>query len=237
MNERSEDLKSFYSLLDELEMICGGRRRLQFSDRTSGWPSRGVYFFFEDGELREDGICSRVVRVGTHGLRPSRSTLWGRLAQHRGTAGGEMPGGGNHRGSVFRLHVGTALLNSGDWPVTIRETWAKGSNASRSVRKSEYPLEEAVSRRIRAMPLLWVDVPDEPSVESDRGIIERGAIGLLSNLGRSPIDASSATWLGRSSNRERISGSGLWNVNHVDETPGSNWLHVLATWMGRQARS
>ncbi len=92
---------------------------------------------------------------------------------------------------------------------------------------NEYPLEIAVSKRIRAMPLLWVDVPDEPSVRSDRGVIERGAIGLLSNLGRSAVDAPSAEWLGRSSVRDKISGSGLWNVNHVDEDPGSDWMSLL----------
>jgi len=49
---------------------------------------------------------NRVVRVGTHGLKTgSTSTLWGRVHQHRDTR----EGGGNHRGSVFRLHVGQAL--------------------------------------------------------------------------------------------------------------------------------
>jgi hypothetical protein len=237
MRERSSDLATFYSLLDELEVICGGKRLLQSSDRSSGWPPRGVYFFFEDGEFREDGMSPRVVRVGTHGLRPSRSTLWGRLSQHRGTVGGTMPGGGNHRGSVFRLHVGAALLKAGDWPDPIEASWAIGSNAPRNVREAEYPLEVAVSHRIRAMPVLWVDVPDEPSVDSDRGVIERGAIGLLSNLGRRPVDVASATWLGRSSKRERIAGSGLWNVNHVDEFSESTWLDVLEARIRRQARS
>jgi hypothetical protein len=102
---------------------------------------------------------------------------------------------------------------------------------------AEYPLELAVSQRIRAMPLLWVDVPDEPGVDSDRGVIERGAIGLLSNLGRSPIDSPSADWLGRSSVRDKIKGSGLWNVNHVEEASASDWLSVLDRWMNGQRPS
>jgi hypothetical protein len=74
------------------------------------WPGKGVYFFFETGEIRrESGIGPRVVRVGTHALASSsRATLRQRLFQHRGNAGDR---GGNHRGSVFRKHVGFALLD------------------------------------------------------------------------------------------------------------------------------
>jgi hypothetical protein len=44
-----------------------------------------VYFFFEPDEHRQSDGRSRVVRVGTHGLRPgSGSMLWGRLRQHHG---------------------------------------------------------------------------------------------------------------------------------------------------------
>ena len=73
------------------------------------WPARGVYFFFEDGEARStSGTGPRVVRIGTHALTAkSSTTLWNRLAQHRGVVG---TGGGNHRGSIFRLLVGEALL-------------------------------------------------------------------------------------------------------------------------------
>ncbi len=59
-------------------------------------------------EMRSDhGSGLRVVRVGTHAVTTtSRTTLWNRLSQHRGVA---KTGGGNHRGSIFRLIVGTAL--------------------------------------------------------------------------------------------------------------------------------
>ncbi len=112
MNEvvRRGLLDRFYETLAEVEAVHDGTRRLVGCSGRMDWPQRGVYFFFEDGELREDGFTPRVVRVGTHALRPSKSTLWGRLSQHKGSEGGSMPGGGNHRGSIFRLHVGTALL-------------------------------------------------------------------------------------------------------------------------------
>ena len=57
----------------------------------------------------------------------------------------------------------------------------------------------------------------EPSAASGRGVIEAGAIALLSNLDRPAVDLPSPTWLGHSSTRAAIRGSGLWNVNHVAE--------------------
>jgi hypothetical protein len=222
--------------MSELERVCGGKRLLSECKKGGGGPDRGVYFFFEEGELREDAVSPRVVRVGTHGLRPSKSTLWGRLAQHKGNVGGSRPNGGNHRGSVFRLHVGPALLGSGNWPDAIGCSWAVGATAAKEVRNAEYPLERAVSQRIGSMPFLWVCVDDEPSQLSERGVIERGAIATLSNLNRDPIDSPSVGWLGKSSARARIRESGLWNVNHVDEIVDSSWLEVLATRIGNRNR-
>src|SRR4051812_19962615 len=110
---RHDDTDRFYQLLADLAKSLDGPRLLEHSTARSGWPSHGVYFFFEPGELREGSDAARCVRVGTHALRPtSRTHLWTRLAQHRGRVGGRNPGSGNHRGSVFRLHVGAALLAS-----------------------------------------------------------------------------------------------------------------------------
>ena len=116
------DLTRFYVILDRLEQGVGGARRLSSSDGRMDWPTRGVYFFFEPGEVRTDsGDGPRVVRVGTHALTTrSRTTLWNRLSNHRGTAG---TGGGNHRGSIFRLLVGTALMHRD--PSCAVDTWGR----------------------------------------------------------------------------------------------------------------
>jgi hypothetical protein len=106
---RTVDTDRFYSPLATLTEKVG-RPRLRDCTAADRWPSDGVYFFFEDGETRTDARTPRVVRVGTHALtEQSRTTLWARLRQHRGTLAGQNPGGGDHRGSIFRMHVGTAL--------------------------------------------------------------------------------------------------------------------------------
>ena len=231
---RIDDLKRFYDLLDQLKRRVGGMRWMaQFGDYRD-WPDRGVYFFFEPGEDRSDsGFGPRVVRVGTHALiNGSRSTLRQRLAQHRGTAAG----GGNHRGSIFRLLVGEALMgNSGLTPCS---SWGVGGGEARTAAtklgitrqdlgNAERPIEEAVTAYIGAMPMLWIDVPDEPHPDSIRGTIERNSIALLSNHGRSTHDAASAGWLGRHSNHPLVGSSGLWNQRHTNESHDPDFLDVL----------
>src|SRR5689334_11893528 len=98
--DRLRGFESFYEALARLEKTLGGKRTLQDCQGRMTWPRRGVYFFFEEGERRSDsGEGLRVTRVGTHAVSiGSKTTLWKRLAQHKGSARG---GGGNHRGSIF----------------------------------------------------------------------------------------------------------------------------------------
>ena len=162
-------------------------------DGRMGWPKRGIYFFRELGEGRSDtGSGPRIVRVGTHALKTgSKTELWTRLRQHGGQ---RKSGGGNHRGSIFRLLVGTALIDRDNLQSS---TWGKGSSAPREVRQVEQPLEQAVSKVIGAMPFLWLEIDDEPGPDSLRGYVERNAIALLSNYGKGPLDPPSGEWLGR----------------------------------------
>ena len=187
------------------------------------WPVRGVYFFYEDGEGRSDtGSGLRVVRVGTHALiNESKSTLWERLRQHRGPA---KTGVGNHRGSIFRLLVGTAVMDVNNLAFP---TWGKGSSAPADIRQQERPMEMRVSQTIGEMPFLYLAVTDQPGRESRRGYIERNAIALLSNYNKPPLDAPSPGWLGHHCDGERVRQSGLWNQNHVDEDYNPGFLDEL----------
>lgn len=221
--DRRAALDDLYVLLAELQHRHGGYHRLEDANGRMGWPTHGVYFFFEPGEYREDRETLRVTRVGTHALTAtSQTTLWDRLRQHRGNVSGKHPGAGNHRGSIFRLHVGTALIHRDGWPEAA-PTWGKGSSAPREVRDREVPLEQAVSTYIGPMPFLWLDVPQRDM----RDAIERGCIALLSNYDRPAVDAPSAEWLGRLADRPAISRSGLWNVRHVDARPEPQVLDLL----------
>ncbi len=228
---RRDHLIRFYSILDRLENQIGGARKLAECSGRMRWPNRGVYFFREAGEQRADtGTGPRIVRVGTHALTSgSATTIWTRLSQHKGQTS---TGGGNHRGSIFRLIVGAALIRRDELNFP---SWGKGNTAKSDVRTGELPLECEVSKVIGRMPFLWLAVDDESGPENRRGYIERNSIALLSNYNRLPIDPPSVSWLGGYSDRERVRKSGLWNQNHVDENYDSAFLSeldMLVTAMG-----
>jgi hypothetical protein len=161
---RLDDLIRFYALLAR-QVENGGNKSLRDTE-SKLLPHRGVYFFFEKGEERQDsGPGMRVVRVGTHGLGTgSRSTLRQRLGQHLGTRSGS----GNHRGSIFRLLVGQALISSGRLPGC--PSWGlKGATSQAAaalglkpevLRASEAPIEQAVSNYIGNMSVIVIGVPD-----------------------------------------------------------------------------
>lgn len=226
--DRARDLDEFYRLLNALSENLGGPRRLAHCHGRMAWPAKGVYFFFEPREMRADGM-PRVVRVGTHAVTDtSRTTLWNRLSAHRGRLAGTGAGGGNHRGSVFRLHVGEALLSREG---VSHPTWGRGQSAPREVRAPELDHERAVSAHLGATSLLWLDVADNAVPElagNPRAWLERNAIALLSNAERTPLDPPSEGWLGRFAQREAIRASGLWNVNHVHEAHDPALLRELA---------
>ena len=226
--DRLSDVKRFYKILDILEDKLGGKRTLADCNGHMDWPKRGVYFFFEPGEYRRtSGTGLRVVRVGTHALKQnSKSTLWKRLRQHRGTL---KSGGGNHRASIFRLHVGLAIIQRHHWSAAGVETWGKGSSTKKNIHEQEGLLEQAVSRHIRSMPFLWIAIGDEPGPDSLRGYIELSAIALLSNYHstNTGIDLPGPSWLGRWSASTQIRHSGLWNVNCVDKRCDDRFLETL----------
>ena len=205
-----DHLQKFYSILADLEEKVGGARTLAACSGKLTWPRRGVYFFMEDGEIRtQSGDGLRIVRVGTHATRANVETnLWGRLRQHRG----HHSGGGNHRGSIFRLIVGTAIIARHQYEFP---SWG-AKHASAEIRRGETALEREVSEVLGAFKLLWLAVDDEPGAQSLRAYVERNAIALLNNCGGEEIDPPSPAWLGRLCDRARVRKSGLWNSDYVD---------------------
>jgi hypothetical protein len=222
---RLDDIQRFYAILAKQETALGGKRVLADCQSGSVFPPTGIYFFFEPGEERiESGTGLRVVRIGTHAVsRGSKTTLWQRLSQHRGVL---RTGGGNHRGSVFRLLLGTALMRR--QPHLHSATWGIGSSASADIRSFEFDLELAVSSYLRQMPFLWLAVEGESSPNNLRSYVERNSIGLLSNFNKGvPIDKPSSTWLGLFSPDKIVRESGLWNRNHTDSPYEPKFLDLM----------
>lgn len=227
------DLDRFYSLIALLKNRLGGFRYLSDCDGRMNWPKRGVYFFFEQGEFRKDRHTHRVVRVGTHAVSTgSKTTLWNRLISHRG----HIAGNGNHRGSVFRLLVGSALINRREYTKSSVTSWGIGNSAHREIREHEQAIERDVTEYIGKMPFLWIAIDDEPGPGSRRKYIERNSIGLLSRVNGNQ-DLPSENWLGYSCKKINVGESGLWNSDHVREHYGPVFLDELEYYINYQSGS
>ena len=215
------DLDRFYRSIAKLEYVNGRKRLLSNCNGQQQWPRKGVYFFYEPGEDRSNASEPRIVRVGTHGVSiGSKATLWNRLRTHKGTKKGY----GNHRSSIFRLHVGAAIARNN--PALAVASWGVDESANGLIREKELELEKAVSQKIGKMSILWLAIDDEAGPGSDRAYIERNAIGLL--VGRAgPLDTPSSDWLGLYSPDERISNSGLWNLDFISYDYANDFLDIF----------
>lgn len=209
---RDDQVRRFYELLHRLP-----QRRFGDCTGRDEWPSRGVYFFVDPQEEGPFGE-GRIVRVGTHAIQDRAgqgTTLWTRLRQHRGSVDGR----GNHRGSVFRLLVGDALITRGEYQAPH---WGEGTTANRVTRESEDALERVVSEYLGELRVIVVGIEDEPGPSSLRAYVERNSIALLSRQPAGP------DWLGHASTRDAVRRSGLWNSDHVDADVDNDFLDRLA---------
>jgi hypothetical protein len=226
-NPHAQHVERFYELLDDISRNLNGPRMLGDCCGRDDWPDHGVYFLFEPGEMRRfKSSRPRVVRIGTHGLRTGgATTLWSRLIQHRGTADGY----GNHSSSIYREHVGAALFRRDR--LSQPATWG-GRSVTEKDKRLTRNMEGRVSKYLATTHVLWLGVDDAPGPQSDRAIIERNAIALLSKPGHL-IDPPSVDWLGRYSTTEEISTSGLWNVKHVGDAYESEFLDRMERHVNR----
>ena len=172
-------------------------------------PPQGVYVFMDPSAGSVEGF-PRIVRVGTHGVSiTSKATLRGRLRQHQGAMAGPTAGGGNHRGSVFRKHVGFALGTDG-FRGMAAGTWGQGATAPALVREQELEHEQAVSQYLRSLPFAFAEVSGAPDLRLslERRLIAELAVLTLENPPK-------GSWLGWRSPNPTIVSAGLWNVHGV----------------------
>lgn len=208
MAARIEDLDRLYGWI-EAERETG--RAFTFGDLSvSAVPKRGVYIFIDPTECNFRKTGPRVVRIGTHAVSAgSRASLRGRLRNHLGPAS-QM---GSHRGSIFRLHVGRAMLEAELGHESL-PSWGQGQDAGAEIRALEQVHEISVSRYLRRLQVVYLDIDDEPSKDSMRARAEMQLIALFSDTMR-PIDLPSSEWLGLKSPVAPIRQSGLWNIRGV----------------------
>jgi len=169
-------------------------------------PKNGLYVLFEEGEEGHGG--PRIVRVGTH---TGQDQLRARLKQHFLLE--------NKDRSIFRKNIGRCLLaRSGDPYLAI---WEQDftTRAARLARPAAFDadrqaeVERQVTQYIRER-FTFVVIP--AMEKSDRLRVRSALVSLVSQCSAC---GPSSVWLGLHSPKERISASGLWQVNDLYKTP------------------
>jgi hypothetical protein len=239
MSSLSSEVDRLYQLLEfPAQAIRSRYGRIptprDLSSTRTDWGTKGVYFIFEPGERRSSGDAERIVRVGTH--LSDKTSIERRIVLDHATDWGL---------SVFRRHVGTALIREGAFdseiPRAERDHWATGwfavadgwavhANPAR-LDPALHPLHPIVTRVIANMTIVWVEIPSN----KDRRDFESQCISLLSNYLRSetPIDPASPTWLGRHALKDEVRRSGLWNVQHVKKPHRPGFLESYEKYFTR----
>lgn len=208
---RRRDLAAFYDLLS-------GKRGTDYlfplrNLSQTSLPDQGVYVFLNPNEENFRGESSRIVRIGTHAVSEgSKATLKERLNNHLGPKNGA----GSHRGSVFRLHVGRAMLEQSA-SYSKLPSWGDGQNATAEVKAREAAHEARVSEYISKLDVFIIPASDAANKQSIRADIERQMIALCSQDYQC-IDQPAPDWLGNWSTAAPIRRSGLWNVRDVAGT-------------------
>ncbi len=178
-------------LVREVYKILTGLPRFNYFSETRQLPDNGIYFFFEIGESNADGF-DRLVRIGTH---RSYGRLKSRIRQHYK---------GNRKSSVFRRHLGGAIINN-ECPDEVRlKSWLnKDETAPDGV---ETRVSEILEKNF-----YYTCIAVESTEE--RLALEEGLIALFA--GDMPEKASNV-WLGNYAASEKIRNSSLWNSEHTE---------------------
>ncbi|MGD9994716.1 MAG: DUF6884 domain-containing protein [Salinivirgaceae bacterium] len=215
-------INDLYEIFNSFKKQKGKILKLKELVKSEFVPTKGLYVFFNEDEQRIlTPTQNRIVRVGTHAVSEgAKSKLYQRLKQHKGMNSLD----GNHRSSIFRLHVGNALIQKNNLECN---TWGQNIKINEKQKKQESIIEKMVSEYIGEMPVLLININDNSSKFSDRSYIEQNMIALLSD-NFLPIDVQYENWLGNYSIHEAVRSSSLWNVDYTkNKNYDKNFLEIL----------
>lgn len=162
----------------------------------------GIYIVYEKGETYRGH--DRIVRVGTH---TSQGRLKKRLMDHFVRE--------NHNQSIFRKHIGKAMLNCDRDPYLA--IWSLNTSEALNVGKEDKSKEKNIENRVseymrtnftfRVFPL---------SVKAERLRMEKAIIAALN---QTADFKAGRDWLGNSSPEQKICKSGMWVEQGLDAEP------------------
>lgn len=190
----------------EIHNLLNYKKRINFPFTENEIPLNGIYILFEKGE--EYNGKQRIVRVGTHS---GQDKLFSRLKEHFLIQ--------NKDRSIFRKHIGRALLNKRNdsfaeqWELDLTSRVNKNKFKDKVDFQKQKLVEEEVSKYINEK---FSFVTIEVNTKDEREFYEKKLISSLNVINSwRPSD----NWLGFYSPNNKISQSGLWNIQNLNSPP------------------
>lgn len=173
--------------------------------KESEISKNGIYIMFESGEKHL--TFDRVVRIGSH---TGANRLFTRIDEHYI--------GDDHRDSIFRKHLGRCFLTIDEqtgyikrWDMKIKKKEDKAKNLDKINWELETKYENKVTDYIKNN-FTFIVIPNLTD-EVKRIRLEEGLIATFAQGSEKTI---SENWLGRNHPDNKISNSGLWNIQHIN---------------------
>jgi hypothetical protein len=169
-------------------------------------PANGIYIVFEKGEKAHG--TDRIVGVGTH---TGEGNLSQRLNEHLYTP--------NKDRSIFRKHIGRCLLAAENNP--LLEQWNLDTTSKAMREKHGKHIDTKALAEIESRVSAYITNSFSFTVIAVASKKDRLALksGLLSTIASCAVCKPSAQWLGLHHPNATIRHAGLWNIQHLDDTP------------------
>jgi len=198
----------------------------EFPFKSECLPQNGIYFFYEAGETwGHGGDAPRIVKIGTC---TGDDNLRSRIEQHYllGRCQTWMDFNLDKRApkdrSVFRKHIGRALLNMGrdEYLCVWNQDCTKPANRKcyahlRDIKK-EKETELAITRLLRERFTFRFIIIDS---NEKRTTLEKSLIGTITQC---PLCKPSPNWLGNYHPDRRIQQYHSWLIQHAKHRPIDN---------------
>jgi hypothetical protein len=190
----------------KLHEVFSALPRLRTGYKNSQVPANGIYIVFEKGEKAHG--TDRIVGVGTH---TGEGNLSQRLNEHL-----YIP---NKDRSILRKHIGRCLLAAENNP--LLEQWNKDTTSKAMREKHGKDIDTNAIAEIESRVSTYIANSFSFTVIAVASKKDRLALksGLLSTIASCADCKPSAQWLGLHHPNAKIRDTGLWNIQHVDDTP------------------
>jgi len=184
---------------EELHQLCSKLQRYKYPFDVAEIPKNGIYIVFEDSEKAHG--TDRIVRVGTH---TGQNNLRQRLLEHFYKE--------NKNRSIFRKNIGRVLLfkSCDDYLPTWNRDFTTKKNKEKYKddidKQKEQEIEKQVSDYIhKHISFIALPIEDkEQRLELESKIFT--TVSLCKEC------EASRRWFGKLSPKDKISNSGLWQV-------------------------